>query len=123
MKYCINCGAELPDEAVFCKECGSKSEPLEIKTEGEVTNVVVSDEPPVQPQQPQQPQPQPQPRPQPQPQKPALDPEAGRKRGIKGFLIPVIIVILVAWIIAVIVNTKNGVEVDYHPNQKVESVG
>lgn len=24
MKYCTNCGVQLPDEAKFCKECGTK---------------------------------------------------------------------------------------------------
>ena len=27
MKYCPNCGAQLPDEAKFCKECGTKIQP------------------------------------------------------------------------------------------------
>lgn len=36
MKYCIKCGAELPDEALFCNMCGSpqpavKQEPIENK--------------------------------------------------------------------------------------------
>ena len=34
MKYCMNCGAELPDEALFCRICGAKQEnirPEEIK--------------------------------------------------------------------------------------------
>ena len=30
MKYCIKCGAELPDEALFCSNCGS-----EVKTNTE----------------------------------------------------------------------------------------
>ena len=28
MKYCINCGAQLPDEAKFCPNCGSKQPDL-----------------------------------------------------------------------------------------------
>ena len=26
MKYCIKCGAELPDDAIFCRVCGAKQE-------------------------------------------------------------------------------------------------
>ena len=31
MKICINCGAELEDDAIFCGDCGTKFENLEMK--------------------------------------------------------------------------------------------
>ena len=44
--FCTKCGAQLPDDAVFCGACGCKLEPLVIETKEKVVNVVVSDEPP-----------------------------------------------------------------------------
>ena len=26
MKYCTNCGAQLPDEAKFCESCGTRQQ-------------------------------------------------------------------------------------------------
>ena len=31
MKICRNCGAELEDDAIFCGDCGTKFENLEMK--------------------------------------------------------------------------------------------
>ena len=47
--FCANCGAKLPDEALFCPTCGNRSSRMN------------------QSPQPSQPEPQPQPQPQPQP--------------------------------------------------------
>ena len=61
MKYCYNCGAELPKDAEFCHKCGvtvgkvvkeefsCKSEDLiekvkELLHEGNVTRIIVKDE-------------------------------------------------------------------------------
>ena len=28
--FCCNCGKEMPDEGVFCPECGTKQEPQQV---------------------------------------------------------------------------------------------
>ena len=33
MKYCINCGHELPDHAMFCSNCGAKQPAQDVKEE------------------------------------------------------------------------------------------
>ena len=44
MKYCINCGHELPDHAMFCSNCGAKQPEKNVKEEP-VTEVQASSEP------------------------------------------------------------------------------
>lgn len=44
MKYCINCGHELPDHAMFCSNCGAKQPEENVKKEP-VTEVQASNEP------------------------------------------------------------------------------
>ena len=44
MKYCINCGHELPDQALFCSECGAK-QPTENVKEEPVSEVQATNEP------------------------------------------------------------------------------
>ena len=44
MKYCINCGHELPDHAMFCSNCGTKQPEKNVKEEP-VAEVQASNEP------------------------------------------------------------------------------
>lgn len=86
MKYCTQCGAQLPDEAVFCGACGCKCEPLVIETKEKVVNVVVSDEPPTVKETSEN--------------KPSKDEKQEEKagkpiwKGCLGFLLPIVLVIL-----------------------------
>lgn len=116
MKYCTNCGTQLPDEAVFCGACGCKCEPLVIETKEKVLNIEISDNPPAEWNQSNN-------RSQPEPE-PASSgaQQPGRKRGAKRFWLFVVIAIVVAWLVSVVVNTRNGVDGNYHPNQKTEKV-
>ena len=44
MKYCVNCGQQLPDHAMFCSNCGAKQPEGNVKEEP-VTEVQASNEP------------------------------------------------------------------------------
>lgn len=39
MKFCENCGAQLPDQAVFCDECGERIDPLSNEPQAEIKYV------------------------------------------------------------------------------------
>lgn len=120
MKYCTKCGAQLPDESVFCGSCGCKCEPLVIETKDEVVNIVITDEPPTEQQsaaaKPVQPA---------KPTKTENKEEKPNKpvwKGFLGFLLPIVLVILLIGLIGLIRGNKGGDAVDYRPNQKVEQV-
>ena len=94
MKYCTKCGAQLPDEAVFCGACGCKCEPLVIETKEKVVNVVVSDEPPTAQKT--------------TAAKPSKDGKTEEKagkpiwKGCLGFLLPIVLVILLFGLIGLL---------------------
>lgn len=114
MKYCTNCGTQLPDEAVFCGACGCKCKPLVIETKEKVLNIEISDNPPMELNQSHKGS-----QPEHEPASSCVQ-QTGRKRGAKRLWLFVVIAIVVAWLVAVVVNTRNGVDGNYHPNQKTE---
>lgn len=91
MKYCINCGSPLPDEAKFCSNCGFRQpekeqpkveepvveevpavekpvkEPEPIAQEAPVVEEVISEEPKEEPQPEPEPEPVEEPQPEPEP--------------------------------------------------------
>ena len=44
--FCCKCGNEMPDEGVFCPECGAKQEPQQVAWEGVCEDVPVFAEAP-----------------------------------------------------------------------------
>ncbi len=52
MKYCKNCGSELPDDAAFCAKCGTPASAAEQPVQSvQPTQTVQQTPPPVQPMQ------------------------------------------------------------------------
>lgn len=133
MKYCPNCGAQLPDEANFCPKCGAK------QPDAQLNNVV--EEPAPQVTSIVEPSPASQPAPTPAPQEPAQMTPAQRYNYLKQnderfkatvkvafilrFLGLISLLYIIPWLVCYLVpvGTLTGIDVSDYGNNLMSASG